>query len=124
MHRCTVRCGHVYLGTSLSHTLILPPAYPSPAVISTLFFGHKHFQVAFALVSILIHTLTQLAALARLPFINAHDNLAMQLSVEPGAALAVPHFFRSTDVASGVCAPPNMRVQALARAPWSSSPRS
>jgi hypothetical protein len=36
---------------------------------------HKNFQVAFALVYILVHTVTQLVALARLPFIYTHDNL-------------------------------------------------
>jgi hypothetical protein len=96
-------------------------------VISTLFFGHKHFQVAFALVyilvHILVHTLTQLAALARLPFINAHDNLAMQLSAEPGAALAAPHFFTARAWGSA-CARRRTCAWRPSGAPRSSSRRS
>jgi hypothetical protein len=73
---------------------------------------HKHFLVALAF--ILVGTLVQLAALARLPVINTHDNLATQLCAKSGAALSVLHAFHSTGVAFGVRAPPNTLVQALA----------
>jgi hypothetical protein len=73
---------------------------------------HKHFLVALAF--ILVDTLTQLTALACLPVINTHDNLATQLCAKSGAALAVLHAFHSTGVAFGVRAPPNTLVQALA----------
>jgi hypothetical protein len=59
--------------------------------------SHKHFLVA--LVFILVYTLTQLFALARLRVINTHDNLATQLAAKSGAALSVLHFLHSRGVA-------------------------
>jgi hypothetical protein len=103
--------GTVSLGASaLPRSLALPVSHITGKY--TLLFVHKHFPLALAF--ILVGILTQVAALARLPLINTHDNLATQLCVKAGAALSVLALLHALGLAFGVRAPLNTLVQALA----------
>jgi hypothetical protein len=73
---------------------------------------HGHFAAALVLVA--LATLAQLGALARLPPLNTHANLATQLAAKSGGALCALLLAHALGVALRIRAPPGTLAQALA----------